>query len=238
MNNFLRLLKGELHRLIKYRIVFFGILVSAIWVAILVLIAREEAEALFPVLVVADTGMMSIVLLGASFFFEKQEGSIKTLLVAPVTVWQIIGAKVLASISTGVVSTVMIVAASFLVHGITVNLPLIIVYTVLAVFAHTAVGYLIILWSRDFMGFLIKYMGVVLAFLVPLILAPLGLLEDGWIYLGMVSPMYATEILIGSLFETVEPLRLAAAAVWLFVLGAVLYPVLVYNRFRANAIEG
>jgi hypothetical protein len=238
MNNFLKLLQGEIQRLIKYRIVFFGLLVSLIWIVILAITSKAEAEMLFPILVVADTGMMSIVLLGASFFFEKQEGAIKTLLVSPVSVWQVIVAKVFASILTGVISTCLVTLFAFVFHGITVNLGLILVYTILSVLGHTAIGYVIILTSRDFMSFLMKYMGIVLLFVTPLLLVPLGLLPGNWIYLGMLSPMYAADVLFASLFEPVEALQMAIAAVWLFVLGAALYPLYVFDRFRINAIEG
>ncbi len=238
MSEFLKLLKGEFQRLVKYRIIFFGILVSVIWVLIIALTSKAEAESLIPLLVVTDTGMMSVVLLGASFFFEKQEGSIKTLLVTPVTVWQIIGAKVLSAIFTGILSTIMIVLSAWLIHGITVNLLGIFGATILSVFAHTAVGYILILYSREFMGFLMRYMGSVILFVVPLFLVPLGILEGDWQYLGMLSPMFATNVIVESLFKDVEPLRIIVAAVWLTALGGVLYPALIYNRFRENAIEG
>jgi hypothetical protein len=54
----------------------------------------------------------------------------------------------------------------------------------------------------------------------------------------MLSPMYAADVLFASLFEPVEALQMAIAAVWLFVLGAALYPLYVFDRFRINAIEG
>jgi len=238
MNNFLRLLAGELHRLVKYRILFFGLLVSAIWVLILGLSAPAEAEMLFPLLVVTDTGMMSIALLGASFFFEKQESTLKTLLVSPVSLSQVLAAKVIAAIASGIVSSILIMLAAWIFHGITVNVVAIVLYTVLAVIAHTALGYVIALASRDFMSFLMKYMGMAVLFMVPLILVPLDLLPGDWIYLGMLSPMYATDVLIGSLFESTEPIRVAIAALWLLLIGGVIYPFVVYPRFRAKAIEG
>ncbi|MFA5006792.1 MAG: ABC transporter permease [Candidatus Izemoplasmatales bacterium] len=238
MNNFFRLLKGEFLRLVKYRIVLFGLIVSAIWVLILALSAKAEAEMLFPYLVTMDTGMMSIVLLGASYYFERQEGTLKTLLVAPVTVTEVLAAKVFAAILTGILSSVVIMLAGWIVHGMTVNVLGILFYTILAVFAHTALGFVLALASKDFMSFLLRYMGLVILFVVPMFLVPLGLLEGGWRYLGMLSPMYATEVLIGSLFETAETAELVVSAVWLFVLGGTVYPFIVYRRFRAKAIEG
>jgi len=238
MSNFLRLLAGEFQRLVKYRILFFGLLVSAIWILILGLSAPAEAEMLFPLLVVTDTGMMSIALLGASFFFEKQESTLKTLLVAPVSLSQVIAAKVIAAIASGILSSICIMVAAWAFHGITVNVLAIILYTILAVVAHTALGYVLALASRDFMSFLMKYMGMAVLFMVPLILVPLDLLPGNWIYLGMLSPMYATDVLIGSLFEASEPLKVVIAALWLFVIGGTVYPFVVYPRFRAKAIEG
>jgi len=81
-------------------------------------------------------------------------------------------------------------------------------------------------------------MGAFVLFVIPLFLVPLGILEGDWQYLGMLSPMFATNVLVESLFKDVEPLRIIVAAVWLTALGGVLYPALIYNRFRENAIEG
>jgi hypothetical protein len=54
----------------------------------------------------------------------------------------------------------------------------------------------------------------------------------------MISPMFASQTLIDSLFGDVETIRIVIAAVWLASLGGVLYPAVIYNRFRRNAIEG
>ena len=78
MSNFLRLLKGEFIRLVKYRIVLFGLIVSAIWVLILALSAKAEAEMLFPYLVTMDTGMMSIVLFGADNLLDEDPPRVRT----------------------------------------------------------------------------------------------------------------------------------------------------------------
>lgn len=71
MAKFLRVYKAEMFRLFRYKIIFFGFFVTAIWVVILGLSDAVLAAELVPTLIVMDSGMMAILLLAASFYFEK-----------------------------------------------------------------------------------------------------------------------------------------------------------------------
>jgi len=94
MNNIWKLFKGEIVRLFLYKVVFFAVLVSSIWVLIISLLSASEVKTLLPFVVVMDSGLMSIILLGPMFYYEKQEGIAKSLLVAPISVAEILIAKV------------------------------------------------------------------------------------------------------------------------------------------------
>jgi hypothetical protein len=73
MSKVFLLLKAEITRLIKYKIILFGLLVTLIWLVLLSVVNKEEAKTLLPQLLVFDTGLMTIILLASSYFFEKQE---------------------------------------------------------------------------------------------------------------------------------------------------------------------
>jgi hypothetical protein len=74
------LLKGEVARLFKYKIMWFGSALSLIWVWSWSCRPKMKPKPEpFPY---QDTGMMSIILLASSFYYEKQENTIKSLFVA------------------------------------------------------------------------------------------------------------------------------------------------------------
>lgn len=238
MSNLLRLFRGEIQRLIKYKVLFFGILVSAIWVLFIALVSKAEAETLIPFLIIMDDALMSIIFLATSFYYEKQEGIAKTLLVAPVSVAQILLSKVAAAIFTALLSLVMVAVSSWIFHGIVINWLLALVYMLLTIVAHTAFGYLIILGSKEFMGFLVKFMIIILVLIIPTILVALNIIPAEYEFLAIISPTYASQLLVNSLFHHVALWEILLAAGYLLALGASIFPLFVKKRYQRFALEG
>src|SRR5690554_4622026 len=108
MKILLYLTKGEITRLFKYKTLIVGLIVSFLWVLIIAFSDEESAMTLLPMLIFVDAAMMSILLLAASFYFEKQEEITKTLLVTPIKLWQLLDAKILASLFSGLLSTLFV----------------------------------------------------------------------------------------------------------------------------------
>ncbi len=238
MRNLWIVFKGEAIRLFKYKILLFGSLVSILWVIILALSSQAEAESLLPFLLVVDTGMMSIILMASSFFYEKQEGTIKTLLVAPVSIAQILLAKMVASLISSLISMILIGLTMLIAHGVFINYALAFVYIALTTLAHIAIGYLMIFKSKDFMDFMMKYIVVVLVFMVPSLLIALDLIPDSLIFLAFISPSYSGQYLIDSLFVSMDGWNVLAALGYLCGLSGILYPLVVYPQFKSYAVKG
>lgn len=238
MKNLFLLFKGELFRLLKYKIMWFGIGLSLIWILILSLSAQTEAKALMPYLLVMDTGMMAIILLSSSFYYEKQENTIKSVFVSPILVGQILFAKILSSLVMSVGSIILVGLTMLIVHGVFINYALAIIYVILSTLAHIAIGYIIVFYSIDFTSFLIKYMGVVLLLMLPTLLVMLNLVNSLGEYFALLSPSYAVQFLIGSLFEKADIWKMVISICALVTISAVLYPLVVYPKFKAFAIRG
>ncbi len=238
MRNLWIVFKGEVIRLFKYKILLFGSLVSFIWVIILALSQKDEAVGLLPFLLVLDTGMMSIILMASSFYYEKQEGTIKTLLVAPVTVAQILMAKMIASLISSIVSMTLIGLTMLIVHGTILNYVLAFLYVCITTLAHVAIGYLLILKSKDFMGLLMKYMVLALVFMTPSLLIALDLIPESLRFLAFLSPSYAGQFLVDSLFVQQPLWEVFVALLVLVALSAILYPIFVYRQFKDYAVKG
>ncbi len=238
MRNLWIVFKGEVIRLFKYKILLFGSLVSLIWVIILALSQKNEAVALLPFLLVLDTGMMSIILMASSFYYEKQEGTIKTLLVAPVSVAQVLLAKMVASLISSVISMTLIGLIMLLVHGTVINYALAFLYVSVTTLAHVAIGYLLILKSKDFMGLLMKYMVLALVFMIPSLLFALDLIPESFRFLAFLSPTYSGQFLVDSLFIQQPVWEIFLALGVLILLSAILYPIFVYRQFKDYAVKG
>jgi hypothetical protein len=238
MNNLLHLVKGEMVRLVKYRIIFFGLLVSVIWVGVIAFVDETTARGFLPFLAMMDAGMMSIILLAASFYLEKQESTIKTLLVSPVSLAEVLIAKVISAIMTAMISVILVLGSGYLIHGIETNPFLVILYVIVIVTANTAIGYWVTLRSRDFGSMVMKYMGFALLFMLPSLFFYLGVVEESAQLFLLISPMYASEFLIKSVVGNAEPLEVLLACVYLAILGLVIYWKVVYPRFQRFAIGG
>jgi fluoroquinolone transport system permease protein len=238
MNSFLHLLKGEVLRLVRYKIIFFGILVSLIWVVLIYFLDAQTAKGFMPFLAMLDAGMMSVILLGATFFLEKQEGSIKTLLVSPVSLVQVLAAKVGSAIISAMISVVMVLGSGFVFHGIQTNFLLVFLYVFVIVLSHTAIGYVITLRSKDFMSMMMKFAGLSLLMMIPSFLYLLGVIEEQLNWLLLLSPMYAAQYLIQSIHSSADLLLIVGSTLYLALLGTFLYGKVVYPRFKEFAIGG
>lgn len=238
MRSLIHLIGGELIRLVKYKTLVFGLIVTAMWVVVIAFVDETTARGFLPFLAMLDAGMMSVILLSASFYMEKQESTIKTLLVTPVSLAQVLAAKVIALILSALLSAALVLGAGYLFHGIESQFLLVILYVVLIVTANTAIGYMVILSAKDFTGMLMKYMGLVLLFMIPSFLYYLNIMEESQFVYLIVSPLFASELLIKSVLGGGDVVQIVLACVYLGVLGFLLYWKSVYPRFRRYAIGG
>jgi len=121
-------------------------------------------------------------------------------------------------------------------HGIVFNVFLATVYMIIAVIAHTALGYLVILASKDFMAMLIKYMGVVLLLVAPSIILILNVIPSNFSFLAIVSPVYASQLLINSIFQSTDLWQIILAFAWLLLIGGILYPFVIKKQYQRYAM--
>lgn len=239
MNTTMKLLAGELNRLVKYMILPISLLVSAIWVGIFLFISAAEALTLAPVFIFMDVGIMSVILVGSAYHLEKQEGTVRSMLMMPVSMGQILTAKAIASMVLAIESTVVVVFGLYFIHGIWVDAGLLVLYVVVGSAAHAAIGFVLSLLSRDFtalLGFMLAYM---LLFAVPGMLYMFNLIPASFEFIMYISPSYAASSLISSaMADSMSTGRVIASVAYLAVLAAVLFRFVVYPMFKDRAVRG
>ena len=108
-----RLVKGELLRLVRYKILPVSLATAVLWIGLFLFMSAEEAWKIAPLVIFVDVAGMSILLLGASHHLEKQDGTVRTMMVLPVPLGQILTAKALASMVLALESAVVTSAALF-----------------------------------------------------------------------------------------------------------------------------
>lgn len=233
------LLKGELSRLVKYNIALVGVVVSLMWVAAIAMLDATMAPSIAAMLVFADAGMMSVLLLIAAMYFEKQEGTLRTTLITPCKTDQILVAKVLASVVLGLVSGLIIGVSVVAIHGTGVNFLLLVPAVVCVVLLNSMISFIISIFSRDFNNMLVNYMVFVMVFILPSMLVSMGVFgQVGALgeWLLLISPLHACQVLINSAFTTVSAAKLIVSFVYAIVATASLYLFVVRKRFKKYAI--
>jgi ABC-type multidrug transport system permease subunit len=238
MNKLLHLFRGELLRLLKYKILIFSLIVSAIWVVVIALTDSDTAKSFMPFLVLMDAGLMSIVLLSANFFYEKQEGTLQGVMVTPISIKIVLLAKVLAMVVVALISFGLVIGSALIFHEFPVAVWRFLIFTVLVVLSHTAIGYVLTLNSKDFMQTLTRYMGLMLLFIVPIILSALNIIPEKLDFLLLLSPTYSGQILFQGTLVSVPLWKTLLACGYLILIPALLYPLVIIKRYEAVAVEG
>ena len=239
MMNIKKLVLGELRRLITYKILPISLVTAFIWIIIFLFISKEEARTVAPLLIFVDVTMMSILLIGASYHFEKQEGTIKSMMMMPVSLGQILSAKMMSAMVLGIESAIITSIALYFIHGITFNYALLLVFVIIAGGTHAAIGFFLSLSSKDFtstLGLLMVYM----IFLgVPSILFSFNVIPVEFDWLLMLSPSHSASTLINSVVTSeYHVAKVIAGCLYLIILAGILLKFVVFPKFKDNAVRG
>ncbi len=239
MKTIRKLFLGEMRRMVSYKILPVSLATSVLWIIAFLLVSKTEAQSIAPLLLFTDVVMMSILLVGASHHLERQEGTVKSMLVMPVSIGQIAASKIMASLALSLESAVVTSAALYFIHGVTLNYGLLLLAVIVSGAAHAVIGYSLSLWSRDFssmLGILFLY---IVIFAVPSILMILKVIPASYDWLLLISPSHAAQTQINAAFAGAgDVLKLLASYGYLAVLTAVLMLWHVYPGFKRHAVRG
>lgn len=239
MSSLLRLIAGELKRLVRYNILPVSLVTAMIWIVLFLFLSEKEAREIVPLLIFVDVAAMSILLLGASHHLEKQEGTMRTMMVMPVSLGQILAAKTIASMVLAIESAIVTSVALFFIHGVTFNYVVLLMFVAIAGAAHAAIGFVLSLRSRDFTSMLGLLMGYMFLFTLPSILFSFGVIDEKYEWLLMLSPSHsASHLITAAMTGEFEVAMTIIGCLYLAVLAAVLFKFDVYPRFKDNAVRG
>lgn len=239
MRVFIRLLQGELKRMVSYKILPVSVATSLIWVGIFAVLSAQEARRFAPLLLYMDAGLMSLLLSGAFHHLERTDGTAKTMMVLPVSTGQIIASKAFAAAILGLLSALVISVALIALHGIVLRYAALALFVFVIAAAHSAIGLALALKSRDFTSTLGWVMLFILLSLLPSVLLDTGIIPRAFENWVLLSPSgAATAMLDYAAGSSGDAARAAMGFFYLAALALLLYRFPVLKLFRQHACVG
>ncbi len=239
MRGLVKLTAGELKRLARYKILAASLATSILWIILFLFISKSEAAEIAPHLIIIDVTAMSVLLIGASHHLEKQEGTLKTIIVTPLSLGQILTAKTLSSIALSIQSVAVTCAALYFIHKITFNYILLLFFILIAGASHAAIAFLLSIRSRDFTTMLALYAGYMFVFTIPSFLFNFGIIQAKFEWLLMLSPTHSSSrLIISAVSGEYDYTLVTIGALYLILLTAALFRLVVYPIFKDNAARG
>lgn len=239
MTNIFRLIGGEFKRLVSYKLLARSLVTGVIWILVFLFISKEDAGDVAPMLMFVDVSIVLMMLLGASFYLEQQENTIKSMMVLPVSVGQILLSKVVSSLVLTLVTVAITCASVYFIHAIPFNYALLLLFVILAAVAHAAIGFTMALSGQSLGSMLIMVIVYVLIFAVPSILLAVNIIDAQYEWIVMISPSHAARALFSSVVSgEFEWEKTLFSCIYLPALAAVLMKFVVYPKFKSRAVRG
>ena len=226
------LVKGEFDRLSKYNLFTANFVVLVFWVLLVWFLAGEVLLEFIPTIFLMESIMMTILLVGATLFYEKKEHTINSVMVSPVSENEYLTAKVIVGALNALITVAFISAAVFIIKGVTYNYILLTPTVVLVTVVHTLIGIRLSYSSKDFTSLLVSFIVYACVFLLPSIFAAFGIISSDYAKYLIVLPPEAASIIIHAGFTSVPTWKILFGYGYLLVLSLLLYYLSVRPKFH------
>ncbi|MHB1128004.1 MAG: hypothetical protein ACYC2T_13825 [Bacillota bacterium] len=226
------LVTGEFDRLKKYNLFTANFVVLLFWVGLAWFFEERELKAFIPFVFLMDSTMMTILLVGATLFYEKKEHTMNSIAVSPVTEDEYLYSKVIVTVLNSLITVIIVSTAVFFINKVTLNYLQLIPAVIMVTVVHALIGIRLSYYAKNFTSLLVNYIIYVFLFLFPSVLAMLGIIgADAAKYL-IILPPEASNILISASVREVEAWRIIIGYLYLGVLSLVLYRFLIKPGFN------
>lgn len=235
MPSFIVLLFGEFKRMLEYKIAAASIVVALIWIGVLYLTEIPDITFIFPLLIYVDTTSMAILMVGVTIFFEKQEGSLRTILVSPISKQDYLLTKSIVTITSSILTLVVLYLYALYIKEIDLSFISMVGAVFLVTLFHSLVGFTLSFISRDFTSLLINMMKYMFIFFVPTLLEHVNIIQqelvEAFLY---IAPTKAALILLNAAAGGIETWEIFYALAYMG-LGSVGLFLVVMKRFDTFA---
>lgn len=237
MANLATLVRGEFDRLNKYNLFKANFVILLLWVFLAWFLEGDVLRQFIPFIFLMDSIMMTILLVGATLFYEKKEHTINSVMVSPVTENEYLLSKIIANVLNSLITVAFISAAVYLLKGVTYQYLLVVPAVALVTVVHTLIGIRLSYSAKDFTSLLINYMVYIFVFFLPPVFGQFGLLDRTVARFFILLPPEASGLLIGSGFSAIEPWKILLSYVYLALLSLLLFRFVVKPQFMAYVMR-
>jgi fluoroquinolone transport system permease protein len=221
--------------MVAYKITAASIVVALLWIGVLYLTEISDITFIFPLLIFVDATSMAILMVGVTIFFEKQEGSLRAILVTPISKNDYLLTKIIITITASVLTLVVLYIYASVFREINLSFIGLLGAVILISLFHSLVGFILSYYSRDFTGLLVNMMKYLFLFMIPTILVYVNIIRNEMIELLLyLAPTRAAIILLNAPAGNVESGDLVYAIAYMF-LGSIILFVLVSRLFDSFA---
>lgn len=199
MPNFFILLFGELQRLRRYNIMAASVVVALLWIGVLSVTEIPDITYIFPMLIYVDTTSMAILLIGVTIFFEKQEGTMHTLLVTPINRFDYLLSKSIVTIASSVITLAILYLYVYFFKEVDLSFTGLLGAVILVALFHSLVGFLLTYSSRDFTALLVNMFKYIFIFFLPVLLEYMRVIQHDLVELIIyIAPTKAAMVLLNA----------------------------------------
>jgi len=236
MRNLTTLTVGELQRMNKYQIIPASLFVLVFWFGFLYFVDAIFINQLFAILIFIDVSIMAIILVGAIMFFEKQEGTFRSLMVSPINKSDYLLSKGFSIVLSNLLTVILLFAFAYLVKDVEMNLIGFIGAVSLIGFFHAILGFWMSFYAKDFTSLLMRSVFYMLVFVIPVILVELQVIQTEWFeYVLYIIPTQASMNLLNAAAGLPQDVwETWLSAVYLFALTVLIF-FIVLKKFDVFA---
>ncbi|MBC8590023.1 ABC transporter permease [Wansuia hejianensis] len=237
MNRFITLIKGELLRLKRYNLFAASVFVSIMWVGILHFIDIEDATKIIPQLVFIDVTTMAMLLVGVTFIYERDEATIRSILVSPISKSEYILAKMIANIIPSILSLTIMYIYSKVFKIVDINYLILLGAVILVAFFHSLVGFLLTYYSKDFTDLVMAIMKIFLIFLLPVLLDEFNIVTNEiFRKLVYILPTKSALMILMGTTGTIQSWEIVVSIIYM-TLGSLILYYLVWKNFKKYSLR-
>lgn len=233
------LVKGELSRLNKYNMTSVSILVAFIWGVLLYFLNDDLLSSMLPFVLLMDATMMAVMYVGSVMFFEKNESTISTLLVTPVSNDELLLSKLIANTIHNMFASGLIIVVFVIIKDVQVNFFLIFIGILVATAFHTLLGIVMAYFQKDFTGMLVNVMILSFALFIPSALFMFEVISGPFVEaILLLNPIQAASELINGGFTGYEfGYKYVFSIIYLIIGGGLGYIFYARAKFQDYAVK-
>ncbi len=233
------LVKGELYRLNKYNMTFISVLLAFVWGVMLYFVNADFLATLLPIVILIDATMMSLMYVGAVMYFEKNESTISTMLVTPVTNSELLLSKLLANTLHNMFSSALLILVFVVIKDVQVHYFLLFLGIFVATISHTLIGIVMAYFSKDFTGVLMMVMTFSMIMMAPYILLMLNIISgEFWELVLLINPIQSAGEIINAGFKgTIITYKYYLSLGYLSFGSILLYKLYALPKFQNYAVK-